>query len=214
MSFEKWLRRHKIIENWAHRHEEGIKRFLTAIRYDFRHWTRPVMYEKCFAMVRELRPSELDALEISAGHEWQKLGFKSFTGTTYPEFDICKDRLERQFDLIIADQVFEHLLWPYRAARNVYAMLKPGGHFIVTTPFLIRVHDIPHDCTRWTEEGLKYFLCECGFPLETTRTGSWGNRACVTANFKKWARTGWFRSLKNERDFPVSVWALAKKPAS
>jgi SAM-dependent methyltransferase len=119
--------------------------------------------------------------------------------------------LDHQFDLIIANQVFEYVLWPYKAARNVCQMLKPGGYFLMTTPFLIRVHAIPYDCTRWTETGIKYFLSECGFPLEEIKTGTWGNRACVKANFKRWARRGWFGSLKNEPNFPVSVWALAKK---
>jgi SAM-dependent methyltransferase len=118
--------------------------------------------------------------------------------------------LPSRFDLIIADQVFEHLLWPYRAGRNVRSMVKPGGHFLMTTPFLIKVHESPVDCSRWTELGLKHLLAECGFPLEEIRTGSWGNRACVRANFRRWARKG-FRSLANESEFPVTVWALAKK---
>ena len=150
-------------------------------------------------------------MEISAGQFWQNAGFRSFSEKNFPEFDICKDVLDQQFDIIIADQVFEHLPWPYRAAKNVHAMVKPGGYFLITTPFMIRVHDIPIDCTRWTETGLKYFLAECGFPFDQIVTGSWGNRACVKANFKRWARRGWFGSLKNERNFPVSVWALAKK---
>ena len=58
---------------------------------------------------------------------------------------------------------------------------------------------------------MKYFLAEAGFSLENTETGSWGNRSCVKANFNKWARRGWFGSLRNEPDFPVVVWALAKK---
>jgi hypothetical protein len=75
-------------------------------------------------------------------------------------------------------------------------MLAPGCHFLITTPFLIRRHDIPVDCSRWTELGMKHFLAECGFPIETIRTGSWGSRSCVKANFKP--------------NFPVSVWALAQ----
>ena len=170
------------------------------------------MYDHCFAMLRELRPQGLDALEISAGTAWRHLGFRSFTEANYPQFDICRDVLDQRFDLIIADQVFEHLLWPYRAARNVHTMLKPGGCFLVTVPFLIRIHREPEDCTRWTETGLRHFLAECGFPLQTTRTASWGNRACVMANFRHWSRRGWFGSLRNEPDFPVAVWALARKP--
>ena len=158
-----------------------------------------------------MSPEKLDVLEISAGNVWQPLGFKSFTEANFPEFDVCSMVLPNQFDLVIADQVFEHLLWPYRAGKNVYEMTKPGGYFLVTTPFLIKLHQVPVDCSRWTELGLKQLLAECGFPIEGIRTGSWGNRACVKANFDTWARRGWFKSLANEPDFPVSVWAIAKK---
>lgn len=188
-----------------------IQRVLDTIGYDYGHWTRTVMYRECFRLIEELDPGCLEALEISAGHVWRQLRFKSYSEANYPEFDICQARLPGEYDIIIADQIFEHLLWPYRAGRNVYSMLKPGGYFMVTTPFLIRVHDVPVDCSRWTELGMKHLLAECGFPIDTITTGSWGNRACVKANFNKWARQGWFGSLRNEPDFPVAVWALARK---
>lgn len=189
----------------------SVKKVLDTIGYDADHWARTVMYQECFKLIRALDPAQLDALEISAGDKWQQLGFRSFTEANFPEFDICQDKLDRCFDIVIADQVFEHLLWPYRAGKNVYDMLRPGGHFMITTPFLIRVHAVPLDCSRWTELGLKHFLAECGFSLACIQTGSWGNRACVKANFRHWARRGWFGSLKNEPDFPVAVWALAQK---
>lgn len=198
--------------SFLERHEKRIKSMLSAVGYDHRHLTRPVMYERCSELLNALGPSKLDALEVSAGKHFQSLGFKSFSEANYPEFDICKEHLDRQFDVVIADQVWEHLLYPYRATRNVLAMLKPGGHFLVTTPFLIRVHAIPFDCTRWTETGIRYFLAECGFEEDSIVTGSWGNRSAVKANFDKWARAGWFSSMKNEPDFPIVVWALARKP--
>ena len=152
------------------------KRMLNGIGYDYGQWARTVMYQECFKLVNELGPHKLDALEISAGYKWQKLGFRSFTETNYPAFDICKDKLDRTFDIIIADQVWEHLLWPYRATGNVYDMLPPGGYFLVTTPFMIRQHAVPVDCSRWTELGMKHFLAECGFPWDGIKTASWGNR--------------------------------------
>lgn len=199
------------MQAWVNRNKAQIKRLLSAVGYDHRLWARVAMYEQCFALLRELEPAKLDALEISAGPEWRTLGFRSFATANYPEYDVCAAPLGREFDLVIADQVFEHLLWPYRAARNVRAMLRPGGHFLVTVPFLIRIHREPEDCTRWSETGLRHFLAECGFPLERIRTGSWGNRACVRANFRRWVRRGWFGSLANEPDFPVAVWALAPR---
>jgi SAM-dependent methyltransferase len=187
-----------------------IKRTMSLVGYENGQWLRTVMYRECMALVTELGPQNLDALEISAGDKWQTLNFRSFTETQYPAFDVCVHRLDRSFDIIIADQVFEHLLWPHRAARNVHSMLRPGGYFLVTTPFLVRLHD-GIDCTRWSALGMRYFLAECGFPLETIRTSQWGNRSCVKANFNHWARRGWFGSLRNEANFPVVVWALAQR---
>lgn len=174
-------------------------------------WARVVMNRETRELVRSLRPETLSALEIS-GTAWETWAqFKSYRNVHYPDFDICKDRLDERFDFIVAEQVFEHLLWPYRAAKNVYEMLSPGGHFLVTTPFLLRLHNLP-DCTRWTETGMRHLLAEAGFNLAEVRTGSWGNRACVRANFQSWVSyRPWLHSLKREDDFPITVWALARK---
>lgn len=124
------------------KHKGRVKSFLEVIGYDYRNRTRPVVYRECFEKVKSWGPEQLDVLEISAGEHWQTLRFRSFTEANYFEFDICKDKLDRQFDVIIADQVFEHLLWPARAARNVHSMLKPGGRFAITSPFLIKASDV------------------------------------------------------------------------
>ena len=176
-------------------------------------WTRKVMYEEISSEIRRLEPERLSVLEISPGEFWQQQGFLSYRAVGFPEFDICSDVLDEKFDLIIADQVFEHLLWPYRAARNVRSMLKEDGIFIVTTPFLIRVHDHPVDCSRWTELGMRHLLAEAGFDLDRISTGSWGNKSCVKSNLK---HTGWavltrFASLRNDPTFPCVVWAIARR---
>lgn len=189
-----------------------FKKALNSVGFDTTDWVRVVMYDRCFEFIRSLKPSDLDVLEIAAGPQWRReFEFKSYTPTEYPPFDICEARLPETFDLIIADQVFEHLKWPYRAAKNVNAMLRPGGWFVITTPFLIKIHHSPVDCSRWTQEGLSNLLQEGGFAPDRIRTDAWGNRACVKANFMKWPRYGWHRSLVNEPDFPVMVWAFAQK---
>jgi len=191
---------------------DRVRSLLNRLGYNTTDWVRVVMYRECFSFIESLGPGTLDTLEIAAGPPWRRrFRFKSYTAADYPAFDICEDRLDRQFDLIIADQVFEHLKWPQRAGKNVFAMLKPGGYFIVTTPFLIRLHDSPIDCSRWTETGMSYLLQECGFAAQNIRTASWGNRACVRANFNRWPRFGWYKPLHNERDFPVTVWAIARR---
>jgi len=175
------------------------------------HWCRVVMNRETKRMISLLKPKRLKALEIS-GCDWKPMGFKSYEIAHFPEFDICTMTLKKRYDLIIAEQIFEHLLTPYKAASNVYNMLENDGYFLITTPFLIKYHGCPDDCTRWTETGLKHFLAEVGFSLEHIETGSWGNKSCVKGNFRKWTRyRPWLHSLKNEQEFPVSVWALAQK---
>lgn len=178
-------------------------------------WQRVVLNRTLREWVDALSPGTLDALEIS-GENWPRHGyFRSHRSVDFPEFDVCQDRLEQQFDLVIAEQVFEHVPYPHRAARNVLAMLRPGGRFLIATPFLIKIHPCPLDCSRWTETGLRYFLEECGFPLEGIRTASWGNRSCVKANL----RSRWpiyvpgVHSLRNDPEYPIQVWALAKAPS-
>ena len=192
---------------------EHLRGLVRSTGYDTTDWVRTVMYRKMFDHISQLGPERLDVLEISGGNQWTRpFRFKSYESTQFPQFDICAETLPRQFDLIIADQVFEHLRWPYRAGRNVWSMLRPGGQFLISTPFLVRIHRVPIDCSRWTEEGLGYLLQECGFAENDIRTGSWGNRSCVVSNLPKWHKRGFFGSLENEPDYPVMVWAMAIKP--
>ena len=180
--------------------------------YGESHWVREVMDAETAKLVQQVSHPEMSVLEIS-GNKWgQKGTFKKYTSADYPEYDVCKGPLTEKFDLIIAEQVFEHLQWPYRAGRNIYQMLNPGGYFLISTPFLLKVHNYPIDCSRWTETGLRYFLAECGFPLESMTTASWGNRACIKANLHDWINYHpWLHSLRNEPEFPAVVWGLFRK---
>lgn len=194
-----------------------IKRMAAPLGYDLTHTVRKVYWEDCTNRINSWKPETLDVMEISAGAKWRTFPFRSFRALDYPEHDICDEQfdpaLEGAFDLIIADQVFEHLLWPYRAARNVHRMLRPGGRFLVMTPFMIRVHEVPYDCSRWTETGMRYFLAEAGFPLEEIETASWGNADAMKESLVAWGRVGWKRSFPNDSRFPVTVWAVARKAA-
>ncbi|MEN3794737.1 class I SAM-dependent methyltransferase [Fulvimarina sp. MAC3] len=193
--------------------KEKVRRTLKSFGFETDDWVRVMMYRDTFAFIRNLGPETIDTLEISGGVQWRReFEFKSYRATQYPGFDVCAETLDDRYDLIIADQVFEHLKKPGAAARNIYTMLKPGGYFIIATPFLLRVHASPIDCNRWTETGLAQLLEDAGFPSHNIQTRSWGNRSCVKANFSRWAKPGLFGSLKNEPNFPVMVWAYARKP--
>ncbi len=179
--------------------------------YDITHVTRVVPYREVENWLADHDCEQWDALEISAGWKWRGTPWKSYSEMNWPEYDICKDQLDKKFDVIIADNVWEHLEYPYRAARNVYDMLKPGGYFINITPFMIRYHPIPNDCSRWTQLGMVRFLEECGFDPDYIETGGWGNANAVKSNLFRWSRAGWQRRFKNDERFPVTIWAFAQK---
>ncbi len=179
-------------------------------------WVRLIATQKTREFARQLHPERMDALEIS-GETWRDFGFKSYRAAHFGEFDVCGDPLPETYDFIVAEHLFEHLLWPYRAGRNLFSMLRPGGYLHLINPFMYPVHAAPVDCSRWTELGLKHLLAECGFRLEDCQTGAWGNRACLrrvlrpgrSPNYRSW-----LHSLENEPDCPIVVWIFARKPAA
>ena len=61
---------------------------------------------------------DLEAAEIS-GKRWSTMPFKDYRTLEYPEFDICTSALENPCDILLAEQVWEHLTRPYQATRNV-----------------------------------------------------------------------------------------------
>jgi SAM-dependent methyltransferase len=184
-------------------------KILRRMGYREDHWVRVVQIDSWREYLRTRPVKTLDVLEISPQgvSYWRDFGFKSYTAVDFPQFDITKEALPRQFDLIIAEHVFEHLRDPVAAARHVRAMLREGGTFLMATPFLIRVHGSPYDYSRWTPDGLKTFLETNGFEADVH---AWGNRGAVKANLRRWKEYGWRKNLVNDPLLPVTVWAFAR----
>lgn len=170
------------------------------------------MRKETGAFVNSLNVEKMDALEIS-GRQWRKLKYNSYRTVSFSDYDVCGSPLQVSgWDIIFMEQVLEHVHRPLKAIQNIHQMLKPGGWFIVTTPFMIRVHEEPSDCSRWTETGLKNILTDGGFPPEKIVTGSWGNKPCMIANLENWVKYKPLQhSLKNDPRYPVVVWAFAQK---
>lgn len=66
------------------------------------------------------------------------------------------------FDYVLCTDVVEHLAKPWEAVINLYAILKPGGKLLLTTPFFYRFHanQVSLDYWRATEQGLSTLLME------------------------------------------------------
>jgi SAM-dependent methyltransferase len=181
------------------------------------HWQRVVMNQAVHRRIASLDPGRCTAAEISGTAHASK-PWKHYSALMYPDFDLCAPLEESlQFDVVICEQVLEHVPDPWTAVANLRAMCSPGGHAIVSTPFLVKVHELPlfgmGDYWRFTPRGLRALLERAGFEVESV--DSWGNRQCVIGNLNRWARHRPWHSLRNEPEFPVQVWAVARNsPAS
>ena len=163
-------------------------------------------------LLHALDPTRLSAVEVSGGSHRERQPWRSFRSLDYPGFDLCDPPAEHdRFDVVICEQVLEHVPNPVRAVRTLRDLCEPGGHVLVSTPFLIRVHPYPGDYWRFTKDGLRVLLEHAG--LDVLSVGSWGNAACVRANFHDWARHRPWRSLRDDPLLPVSVWALGRRPS-
>jgi SAM-dependent methyltransferase len=177
-------------------------------------WCRVVMNRDIARFIRSLDCPQIDALEISGAGSQDRYNFRSYKATNYPDYDVCNEPLAHEkFDLVIAEQVFEHIPHPDRAALNIYQMLRPGGIFVISTPFLLKIHPMPLDLYRWTEQGMRQLLEVAGFNVLTT--SSWGNLSCLFADMTpdpQWtAYDPVLHSLHNEPHFPIVIWAFAQK---
>lgn len=78
---------------------------------------------------------------------------------------------DNAFDAVFLMEVLEHLVDPPRALAEVRRVLADGGVLIGSTPFLLGVHDAPHDYYRYTEYGLNYLLSGFGETTVKPRNG-------------------------------------------
>jgi glycosyltransferase involved in cell wall biosynthesis len=83
------------------------------------------------------------------------------------------------FDAVVTFNTFEHLADPYRAAREIHRVLKPGGRLVLHTAFLQPVHEAPHHYYNTTEYGLRRWFRD--FDVDTVTVSENFNPAYVFA---------------------------------
>jgi SAM-dependent methyltransferase len=78
------------------------------------------------------------------------------------------------FDCAIATEVLEHCPEPEITLKEIQRVLRKGGLFFFTVPFLWNLHEVPHDEFRYTPFSLSRQLERSGFRnIQIYATGGW-----------------------------------------
>jgi SAM-dependent methyltransferase len=118
------------------------KQNLYRLLFEGEPWCRLEMNRRIDAHLETLDKSSLDAVEIS-GSGQRAAGWRSFEQLQFPEFDLCCSTPGHQYDVVLCEQVLEHVVDSVAAARTLFDLTRPGGQLIVGTPFMLRVHGAP-----------------------------------------------------------------------
>lgn len=115
-------------------------------------------------------PESFTGLNIGAGKTTIHPSIKNLELEPGPNIDYVGSVLEipcndNEFDLVIAQEVFEHVKDPCKAVEEVCRVLKTGGHFYLQLPFIIGFHPCPNDYWRFTNEGIQELLEHSSFKV-------------------------------------------------
>jgi SAM-dependent methyltransferase len=118
-----------------------------------------------------------------------------------------------EYDLVVLDEILEHVPRPWVAVEEVRRILKPGGCLLTSSPFMIAEHRVPMDYWRFTKDGLRVLLDQ----YSTVEAHSWGNQESVSylmhgmmVSTQDAIEAGAF-DLGDVEKFAISVWAYAWK---
>lgn len=66
-------------------------------------------------------------------------------------------------DGVLCTQVLEHVFEPAAFLAEIRRVTKPGGHLLLTVPFVWDEHEQPYDFARYSSFGLRHLLQSAGF---------------------------------------------------
>jgi len=95
-----------------------------------------------------------------------------------------KDIEDESIDVVYSAGALGYARKPEKAVREMYRVLKPNGHGIVTAPFLNGIVDEPNHLFHYTPSGLAYLFKEAGFEvIEERRVGGIFCFLCHSASY-------------------------------
>lgn len=98
--------------------------------------------------------------------------------------------LDGSFDAVLSHAVLEHVRDPFRCAREIARVLKPGGKLLCSVPFLAPLHGYPHHYYNMSGQGLRA-LFEDMLTIEQQTVPNY----LTPVWWLTWALSSWARGL-------------------
>lgn len=101
------------------------------------------------AQIGELAPGDFVGIDLFPG-----LNVDVTADLCSPDFQSGHPELVGRFGLVFASALLEHVADPFAAARNLSALIRPGGHLFCSGPWVWGYHGYPDDYWRFSHAGL------------------------------------------------------------
>lgn len=110
---------------------------------------------------------------------------------------------DREYDFVLCTEVLEHVGDPAMVLSELGRVVVPGGKLLLTTPFVIELHEEPNDYYRYTPYALRRLVEGAGLNVESIRplTGWWSMLAHTT-------RSCFLSTSPTERPAKPATWLL------
>jgi ubiquinone/menaquinone biosynthesis C-methylase UbiE len=127
-------------------------------------------------------------LDIESGLNYEDVKADFFWDGSIMPFD------NESFDVVISTEVLEHVPNPDAYLMEVKRVLKPGGMFFFTVPFLMSLHEVPNDYYRYTPYALEMIFKRTGFAsIKITPQGGYhaavGQMLGLWVNMHLWGKS-------------------------
>ena len=183
------------------------------------HLTRYVMYEQIVNNV----PHIDDGVALSIGGSLtltkELCSDTKISEANYPDQSwLCLPYPDNTFDLVVSDQVLEHVAGdPQQAIDESYRVTKPGGIVVHTTCLMNGIHNHPGDYWRFTLAGLELLHHQFS---QIIACDGWGNSWVqlmywLNLRFEPIPKVDWhpLNALVRQNNplEPIVVWIVARK---